>query len=112
MTAAFSPAFARPASTAGLSARCATHTASKNVEYFPSPAAAEAAGYRPCLRCRPETAPSSPAWKGSLATVERAMRLVNEGALDDAGIDALAERLGVCTRHPARPFKKHVGRLA
>jgi AraC family transcriptional regulator of adaptative response/methylated-DNA-[protein]-cysteine methyltransferase len=45
----------------------------KNVEFFPSAAAAEAAGYRPCLRCRPETAPFSPAWKGSLTTVERAL---------------------------------------
>jgi len=81
----------------------------KNVEYYPSTAAAEAAGYRPCLRCRPETAPFSPAWKGSRATVERAMRLVNDGALDDAGIDALAERLGIGTRHLSRLFKKHVG---
>src|SRR5215469_924153 len=85
------------------------HAHSKNVEYFPSAAAAEAAGYRPCLRCRPETAPFSPAWKGSLATVERAMRLVNEGALDDAGIDALAERLGIGARHLSRLFKKHLG---
>jgi len=82
---------------------------SKNVEYYPSAAAAEAAGYRPCLRCRPETAPFSPAWKGSLATVERAMRLVNEGALDDAGVEALAERLGIGARHLLRLFKKHVG---
>jgi AraC family transcriptional regulator of adaptative response / DNA-3-methyladenine glycosylase II len=82
---------------------------SKNVEYYQSAAAAEAAGYRPCLRCRPETAPFSPAWKGSLATVERAMRLVNEGALDDAGIEALAERLGIGARHLSRLFKKHVG---
>ena len=52
-----------------------------NVEFFPSAAAAEAAGYRPCLRCRPETAPFSPAWKGSLTTVERALRLIEEGAL-------------------------------
>jgi AraC family transcriptional regulator of adaptative response/methylated-DNA-[protein]-cysteine methyltransferase len=81
----------------------------KNVEYYPSAAAAEAAGYRPCLRCRPETAPFSPAWKGSRATVERAMRLVNDGALDDAGIDALAERLGIGARHLSRLFKKHVG---
>src|SRR5665213_514522 len=81
----------------------------KNVEYYPSAAAAEAAGYRPCLRCRPETAPFSPAWKGSLTRVERAMRLVNEGALDDSGVEALAERLGVGSRHLARLFKKHVG---
>lgn len=82
---------------------------SKNVEYFPSAAAAEAAGYRPCLRCRPETAPFSPAWKGSLATVERAMRLVNGGALDEAGVEALAERLGIGARHLSRLFKKHLG---
>jgi len=85
------------------------HAHSKNVEYYPSAAAAEAAGYRPCLRCRPETAPFSPAWKGSLATVERAMRLVHEGALDEAGVEALAERLGVSARHLLRLFKKHVG---
>src|SRR5262249_59579117 len=61
------------------------HAHSKNVEYYPCAAAAEAAGYRPCLRCRPETAPFSPAWKGSLATVERAMRLVHERAPREAG---------------------------
>ena len=71
---------------------------SRNVEYYPSAAAAEAAGYRPCLRCRPETAPFSPAWKGSLVTVERAMRLINEAALDGDGVDALAERLGIGAR--------------
>jgi AraC family transcriptional regulator of adaptative response/methylated-DNA-[protein]-cysteine methyltransferase len=81
----------------------------RNVGYYSSAAAAEAAGYRPCLRCRPETAPFSPAWKGSLATVERAMRLVDEGALDDGGVEALAERLGVGSRHLARLFKQHVG---
>ena len=81
----------------------------RNVEYFPSAAAAEMAGYRPCLRCRPETAPFSPAWKGSLATVERAMRLIAEGALDGGGVDVLAERLGIGARQLARLFKKHVG---
>jgi AraC family transcriptional regulator of adaptative response/methylated-DNA-[protein]-cysteine methyltransferase len=82
---------------------------SKNVEYYPSAAAAEAAGFRPCLRCRPETAPFSPAWKGSLATVERAMRLVHDGALDEAGVEALAGRLGVGARQLTRLFKKHLG---
>src|SRR5262249_58710948 len=53
---------------------------------FPSAAAAEAAGVRPCLRGRPETAPFSNAWIGSRATVERAGRLiVEEGALDGEG---------------------------
>src|SRR5262250_192476 len=56
---------------------------SKNVRFFPSAAAAEQAGFRPCLRCRPETAPFSAAWKGSRATVERGLRLiVEEGGLD------------------------------
>jgi AraC family transcriptional regulator of adaptative response/methylated-DNA-[protein]-cysteine methyltransferase len=82
---------------------------SKNVEYYPSAAAAEAAGFRPCLRCRPETAPFSPAWKGSLATVERAMRLVHDGALDEAGVETLAERCGVGARQLTRLFKKHIG---
>ena len=59
---------------------------SANVSFFPSAAAAEAAGFRPCLRCRPETAPFSSAWIGSRATVERALRLiVEERALDQEG---------------------------
>ncbi|KRR22248.1 bifunctional transcriptional activator/DNA repair enzyme AdaA [Bradyrhizobium retamae] len=81
----------------------------ENVSYYPSAAAAERAGFRPCLRCRPETAPFSPAWKGSLATVERAMRLIARGALDRATVEALAARLGVGARHLSRLFDKHVG---
>jgi AraC family transcriptional regulator, regulatory protein of adaptative response / methylated-DNA-[protein]-cysteine methyltransferase len=81
----------------------------RNVEFFPSAAAAEAAGYRPCLRCRPETAPFSPAWKGSLTTVERAMRLIYEGGLDDNGVEVLAGRLGIGARHLNRLFQKHFG---
>lgn len=81
----------------------------RNVTFFSTAAAAEAAGYRPCLRCRPETAPFSPAWQGSRATVHRAMRLIRDGALDDAGIDALATRLGIGARHLDRLFRKHIG---
>lgn len=84
---------------------------SANVSFFPSAAAAEAAGFRPCLRCRPETAPFSPAWNGSKTTVARAMRLIAEGALDgeDASIAGLAERLGIGPRHLLRLFRLHVG---
>jgi AraC family transcriptional regulator of adaptative response / DNA-3-methyladenine glycosylase II len=82
---------------------------SKNVRYFPSAAAAEAAGFRPCLRCRPETAVRSPAWRGVRATVDRAMRLIEEGALDNAGVEALAARLGVGARHLSRLFRDHLG---
>src|SRR5258707_5145193 len=83
----------------------------RNVEFLASAAAAEAAGFRPCLRCRPETAPFCPAWKGSLTTVERAARLIEEGALDGEGgsVDALAERLGITSRHLHRLFVQHWG---
>jgi AraC family transcriptional regulator of adaptative response / DNA-3-methyladenine glycosylase II len=81
----------------------------ENVTFYPSAAAAERAGFRPCLRCRPETAPFSPAWKGSRTTVERAVRLINAGALDEAPVEALAARLGVGARHLARLFDKHLG---
>jgi AraC family transcriptional regulator, regulatory protein of adaptative response / methylated-DNA-[protein]-cysteine methyltransferase len=81
----------------------------RNVEFFPCAAAAEAAGYRPCLRCRPETAPFSPAWKGSRTTVERALRLINQGALDEGSVEALAELLGIGARHLSRLFQKHLG---
>lgn len=81
----------------------------KNVTFFPSAAAAEHGGFRPCLRCRPETAPFSPAWKGSQTTVERAVRLINGGALDDASVEILAERLGVGQRQLSRLFKNYLG---
>ena len=81
----------------------------ENVSFYPSAAAAERAGFRPCLRCRPETAPFSPAWKGSLATVERAVRLISEGALDHAPVEVLAASLGVGARHLSRLFDKHLG---
>lgn len=80
-----------------------------NVEFYPSAAAAEAAGYRPCLRCRPEAAPFSPAWNGSRSTIDRAVRLIRDGALDNDGVEALAERLGVGARHLSRLFHRHVG---
>jgi AraC family transcriptional regulator of adaptative response / DNA-3-methyladenine glycosylase II len=79
--------------------------------FFPPAAAAEAAGFRPCLRCRPETAPFSNVWIGSRATVERAVRLiVEEGALDEEGtsVERLAERLGMGRRQLARLFARHL----
>lgn len=81
----------------------------RNVSYYPSAAAAERAGYRPCLRCRPETAPFCAAWKGTQVTVERALRLIREGALDGGSVEDLAARLGVGARHLTRLFERHVG---
>lgn len=79
-----------------------------NVCFFASAAAAERAGFRPCLRCRPETMPFSPAWNGSRTTVARALRLIADGALDCASVDALAARLGIGTRHLSRLFRRHL----
>src|SRR6266478_1797099 len=81
----------------------------KNVRYFASAAAAAEAGFRPCLRCRPECSPGTPAWLGTPNTVSRALRLISEGGLEDGGVDALAERLGVGSRHLRRLFLRHLG---
>lgn len=80
----------------------------RNVEFFACAAAAEGAGYRPCLRCRPEAAPFSAAWNGSRTTVARALRLIEDGALDEGCVDALAARLGIGARHLSRLFQKHL----
>lgn len=80
-----------------------------NVTFYPSAAAAERAGYRPCLRCRPETAPFCAAWNGTQTTVQRALTLIDAGALDEHGVDRLAERLGVGVRHLSRLFRRHLG---
>ena len=82
---------------------------SANVVFFGSAAAAERAGFRTCLRCRPETAPGSPAWSGTATTVARAMRLIEEGFLDDASVAELADRLGMGSRHLLRLFVHHTG---
>jgi AraC family transcriptional regulator of adaptative response / DNA-3-methyladenine glycosylase II len=81
----------------------------ENVRYYPSAAAASEAGFRPCLRCRPEASPGTPAWFGASATVSRALKLIGESALDDAGVDDLAERLGIGSRHLRRLFLKYLG---
>lgn len=81
----------------------------ENATYFPCAAAAEEAGFRPCLRCRPETAPGTPAWDGSSTTVARALRLIDDGVLDDGSIDDLSNRLGVSSRHLRRLFDEHLG---
>jgi AraC family transcriptional regulator of adaptative response / DNA-3-methyladenine glycosylase II len=65
----------------------------KNVRYFSSAAAAAEAGFRPCLRCRPECSPGTPAWQGTSNTVSRALRLIGESGLEDGGVESLAERL-------------------
>jgi AraC family transcriptional regulator, regulatory protein of adaptative response / DNA-3-methyladenine glycosylase II len=80
-----------------------------SVRYFPTAAAAAEAGFRPCLRCRPECSPGSAAWPGTKNTVSRALRLISESGIEDGGVEALAERLGVGSRHLRRLFLRHLG---
>jgi len=82
---------------------------SENVQFFPSAASAGEAGFRPCLRCRPECAPGTPAWSGTSTTVRRGLRLISGGALDEGNVETLAERLGVTSRHLRRLFTTHLG---
>jgi len=81
----------------------------KNVQFFACAAAAEEAGFRACLRCRPESAPGTPVWLGASATVSRALRLIERGALDELGVTALAAQLGIGDRYLRRLFEKHLG---
>ncbi len=82
---------------------------SANVRYYATAAGAAEAGFRPCLRCRPEAAPGTPGWLGTSAVVRRALRLIQEGVLDEISVDELAERIGIGSRHLHRLFTKHVG---
>src|SRR3954465_1768505 len=81
----------------------------KNVLYFPTAASAAEAGFRPCLRCRPESSPGTPAWVGTSTTVSRALHLIGSTGLEDGGMEALADRLGVGSRHLRRLFIQHLG---
>ncbi len=98
--------------TTGIYCRpiCPANTPKReNVTFFPTAAAASEAGYRPCLRCRPECAPGTPAWSGTSATVRRGLKLIANGALDNSNVEDLATRLGVTSRHLRRLFTRHLG---
>jgi AraC family transcriptional regulator of adaptative response/methylated-DNA-[protein]-cysteine methyltransferase len=85
----------------------------KNCTFHASAEAARAAGFRACKRCRPESAPGSPAWVGTAASVRRALALIDGGALDavDApvAVEALGDKLGVGARQVRRLFARHLG---
>ncbi len=83
----------------------------ENIDFYPTAAAAQAAGFRPCLRCRPESSPDLAAWRGTSSTVARALALIGEGGLDgdDADVERLALRLGIGERQLRRLFRQHLG---
>lgn len=81
----------------------------QNMTFYPTAASAQEAGYRPCLRCRPEASPDLGAWRGTSNTVTRALALIEAGAMDTGDVDALASRLGVGERQLRRLFRQHLG---
>jgi AraC family transcriptional regulator of adaptative response / DNA-3-methyladenine glycosylase II len=83
----------------------------ENCVFYSSSAASQNAGFRSCLRCRPESAPDLASWRVTSNTVARALALIAEGALDSEGdkVDALANRLGVGERQLRRLFLQHLG---
>ncbi|WP_338167225.1 DNA-3-methyladenine glycosylase 2 family protein [Vibrio sp. 10N] len=81
----------------------------QNVSYFKHAHAALEAGYRPCLRCRPESAPNSWAWLGAETSFRRALTLIEQGALNQSSCEALSERLGISSRYLRQLFQTHLG---
>jgi AraC family transcriptional regulator, regulatory protein of adaptative response / DNA-3-methyladenine glycosylase II len=98
--------------TTGIYCRpiCPAKPKRENVEFFPNHLAAERAGYRPCLRCRPESAPQSPAWIGKSALVQRAIKSLNDQDTMDLNEDQFADRFGVTARHLRRLFTEEIGK--
>jgi AraC family transcriptional regulator, regulatory protein of adaptative response / DNA-3-methyladenine glycosylase II len=97
--------------TTGIYCRpgCSARPLSHNLRSYPLPAAAEADGYRACLRCRPYRLPQLGIWTGGPELVCRAVGLILDGALDDATEAELGSRLGVSARHLRRLFVQHLG---
>jgi AraC family transcriptional regulator of adaptative response / DNA-3-methyladenine glycosylase II len=98
--------------TTGIYCRpvCPAPTAhARNVEYFPNAAAAASAGYRPCLRCRPEAAAGTPLTRARSELVAAALRMIDAGALDEASVAQLARRIGIGERHLRRLFVAELG---
>ena len=81
----------------------------ENCRFFPSAAAAEVAGYRPCLRCRPELAPGHASVDASERLARGAVDLIENGVFDDGGIEHLASRVGITSRHLRRIFEAEYG---
>src|SRR5690606_32734727 len=110
--ARFDGTFFSGVKTTGIYCRpiCPARTPKRdNIHFYRSAAEAEEAGFRPCLRCRPETAPDMGAWRGTSNTVSRGLALIEAGALDDGDVESLAGRLGVGERQLRRLFRQHLG---
>lgn len=110
--ARFDGRFYTAVTTTGIYCRpvCPARTpARQNVRFYPHAAAAEAAGFRPCRRCRPELSPGDPGWDVRADLVARALRLIDDGVVDEYGVAGLARRLHVTERHLHRLFTAELG---
>lgn len=98
--------------TTGIYCRpvCPARPKIENVEFFLSSILAEKAGYRPCLRCRPEAIPLSPAWYGKSAIVQRSLRAIIHDGLNNLSEEVFAEKFGVTARHLRRLFASEIGK--
>lgn len=98
--------------TTGIYCRpiCPAKPKRENVEFFRSHIEAEAAGYRPCLRCRPESAPRSPAWIGKSAIVQRAVKILHSQETIEFNENQFAKKFGVTARHLRRLFIEEIGK--
>ncbi len=98
--------------TTGIYCRpiCPAKPKRENIEFFNSALDAEKNGYRPCLRCRPESSPKSPAWIGKSAVVQRALKVLNSQETIEFNEDEFAEKFGVSARHLRKLFKDEIGK--
>jgi len=98
--------------TTGIYCRpiCPAKPKKENVEFFNTQWAAEQAGYRPCKRCRPESAPLSPAWIGTSAVVQRAVKMIHHSESAEFDEDRFADLFGVSARHLRRVFTAEIGK--
>jgi AraC family transcriptional regulator of adaptative response / DNA-3-methyladenine glycosylase II len=108
----FDGRFVTAVRTTGIYCRpsCPAQTPKReNVRFYPRPAAAAAAGFRACKRCRPDAAPGSRDWDARADLAARALRGIESGVVDDAGIPGLAQRLAVSERHQHRVLVTEIG---
>ncbi len=88
---------------------CPARPKPENIVIFKSTSEAEKAGYRPCLRCRPDLAPGNKCINPGKNIVGRGLRLMEESGPPDQNVEAIAEKLGISTRHLRRVFKEQLG---
>lgn len=97
--------------TTGIYCRpiCIAKPKIQNVEIYKSKSEAEKAGFRACLRCKPDLSPSSPQWNGTAAIMNRALNLVIDGDLEGMDLKIISDKLGMTDRHLRRLFNEHIG---